>query len=35
MLGAFVTLGGILLIVTIFFIYDTITYRRDDRARRQ
>ncbi len=34
MVGAFVTLGGILLIVAIFVVYDGITYRRDQRARR-
>jgi len=35
MVGAFVTLGGILLIVTIFVVYDGISYRRDQRARRR
>ena len=35
MVGAFVTLGGILLAATIFFVLDTISYRRDQRARRR
>ena len=35
MVGALVMFGGIFLAATIFFIYDTITYRRDHRARRQ
>lgn len=34
MVGGLIMLGGIFLIVTIFFVYDTITYRRDQRARR-
>ncbi len=34
MVGALVMFGGIFVIVTIFFVYDTITYRRDQRARR-
>jgi hypothetical protein len=35
MVGAFVTLGGILLIVAIFVVYDGISYRRGQRARRR
>jgi len=35
MVGAFVMLGGMFLAATVFFVYDTITYRRDQRARRR
>lgn len=35
MATAFVMLGGILLAATIFVVYDEISYRRDQRARRR
>jgi hypothetical protein len=34
MVGAFVMLGLMLLAATIFVVYDRISYRRDQRARR-
>jgi hypothetical protein len=35
MVGAFVMLGCMLLAATIFVVYDGISYRRDQRARRR
>lgn len=35
MAGLFVLLGGVLLWATVLFVLDTISYRRDQRARRR
>ena len=34
MVGGLVMLGGMLLVATIFVVYDGIVYRRNQRARR-